>query len=102
MKKIGMVVAVEIQSVMRKYADKLKREDVRGFKVYSVTFDDKILYITQSGAGEIRAAACTQLLISFFDVDLIVNYGVVGALTEELKVTNICLVEKATWFQQSE
>lgn len=32
MKKIGMVVAVEIQSVMRKYADKLKREDVRGFK----------------------------------------------------------------------
>ncbi|WP_257235472.1 hypothetical protein [Streptococcus macedonicus] len=58
-KKIGMVVAVEIQSVMRKYADKLKRGDVRGFKVYSVTFDDEILYITQSGAGEIRAAACT-------------------------------------------
>ncbi|MCW8519608.1 hypothetical protein OQH00_07050 [Streptococcus macedonicus] len=54
-----MVVAVEIQSVMRKYADKLKRGDVRGFKVYSVTFDDEILYITQSGAGEIRAAACT-------------------------------------------
>ncbi|EFM29301.1 5'-methylthioadenosine/S-adenosylhomocysteine nucleosidase [Streptococcus gallolyticus subsp. gallolyticus] len=98
MKKIGMVVAVEIQSVMRKYADKLKREDVRGFKVYSVTFDDKILYITQSGAGEIRAAACTQLLISFFDVDLIVNYGVVGALTEELKVTNICLVEKVVHY----
>ena len=77
-----------------KIADKLKREDVRGFKVYSVTFDDEILYITQSGAGEIRAAACTQLLISLFDIDLIVNYGVVGALTEELKVTNICLVEK--------
>lgn len=94
MKKIGMLVAVEIQSVMRKYADKLKRGDVRGFKVYSVTFDDEILYITQSGVGEIRAAACTQLLISLFDIDLIVNYGVVGALTEELKVTNICLVEK--------
>ena len=82
MKKIGMVVAVEIQSVVRKQADKLKREDIRGAKVYSVTFDDKILYITQSGAGEIRAAACTHLLISLFDVDLIVNYGVVGALTE--------------------
>ncbi|SES03097.1 5'-methylthioadenosine/S-adenosylhomocysteine nucleosidase [Streptococcus gallolyticus] len=94
MKKIGMVVAVEIQSVMKKYADKLKKENIKGFKVYSVAFDDKILYITQSGAGEIRAAACTQLLISHFDVDLIVNYGVVGALTEELKVTNICLVEK--------
>lgn len=98
MKKIGMVVAVEIQSVMRKYADKLKKEDVRGFTVYSVTFDDKILYIMQSGAGEIRAAACTQLLISLFDVDLIVNYGVVGALTEELKVTNICLVEKVVHY----
>ena len=98
MKKIGMVVAVEIQSVMRKYADKLKQEEVKGFNVYSVTFADKVLYIIQSGAGEIRAAACTQLLISLFDVDVIVNYGVVGALTEKLKVTNICLVEKVVHY----
>lgn len=32
MKKIGMLVAVEIQSVMRKYADKLKRGDVEDLK----------------------------------------------------------------------
>ncbi len=48
-----MVVAVEIQSVMRKYADKLKRGDVRGFKVYSVTFDVMMkFYILHSQVQE--------------------------------------------------
>ena len=94
MKKIGLVTAVEIASVMRKYADSLVREEVNGFDVYSVDFGDKIMYVAQSGAGEIRAADCTQMLISKFDVDLVVNFGVVGALWDEIKLLNSCIVDK--------
>lgn len=94
MKKIGLVTAVEITSVMRKYADSLVREEVKGFDVYSIDFGDKIMYVAQSGAGEIRAAACTQMLISKFDVDLVVNFGVVGALRDEIKLLNTCIVDK--------
>lgn len=97
-KRIGMVIAVEIQSVLSKYADRLKEENVPGFRVYSVELDDKTLYITRSGAGEIRAAAAVQMLISVFHVELIVNYGVVGALTERLEVINTCVVEKAVHY----
>ena len=97
-KRIGMVIAVEIQSVLSKYADRLKEEKVPGFRVYSVDFEDKTLYIAQSGAGEIRAAAAVQMLISVFNVELILNYGVVGALTEQLEVTNTCVVEKAVHY----
>ena len=94
MKKIALLTAVEITSVMKKYADSLVKEEVKGFDVYSIDFGDKIMYVAQSGAGEIRAAACTQMLISKFDVDLVVNFGVVGALRDEIKLLNSCIVGK--------
>ncbi len=94
MKKIALLTAVEIASVMEKYADSLVKEEVNGFDVYSIDFGDKIMYVAQSGAGEIRAAACTQMLISKFDVDLVVNFGVVGALRDEIKLLNSCIVDK--------
>ena len=98
MKKIGMIVAVEIRSLMNKYADRLAEEKVKGFKVYSIDFGEKILYITQSGAGEIKAAACTQMLIDLYDVELIINYGIVGALRKGLAVTNTCVVERVVHY----
>jgi hypothetical protein len=94
MKKIGIIIAVEITGVMRKYADSLVREEVKGFEVYSIDFGDKIMYIAKSEVGEIRAAACTQMLISRFGVDLVVNFGVVGALRDEIKLLNTCVVDK--------
>jgi len=98
MKKIGMVVAVEIQSVLKRYMDRLVEEQGTGLKVYSLDLGDKKLYITQSGAGEIKAAAATQKLISEFGVDMIVNYGVVGALVDELKVTHTCVVDRVVHY----
>lgn len=94
MKKIGMVTAVEIGSVMKKFAGCMVKVDVNGFDVYSLDFGDKIMYVAHSGAGEIRAAACTQMLISLFEVDLVVNFGVVGALRDEIKLLNTCVVDK--------
>ena len=98
MKRIGMVVAVEINAVMKKYSDRLVEKKVKGYKVYTIDFGDKVLYITQSGAGEIKAAACTQMLIDLFDVELVINYGVVGALREELAATNTCVVERVVHY----
>ena len=100
MKKIGMIVAVEIGAVMKKYAARLAEEKAGGFKVYSLDLGDKILYITKSGAGEIKAAACTQMLIDLFKVELIVNYGVVGALREALEVTNTCVVDRVVHYDR--
>ncbi len=98
MKKIGMLVAVEIKAVMRKYAERMTEEKVRGFTVFSVDLGDKVLYIVRSGAGEIRAAACVQMLIDLYGVGLIINYGVAGALREELKVTDTCVVDRVVHY----
>lgn len=44
--------------------------------------------------GEIAAAAATQVLIDVYHVDLVVNFGVAGALTDEMTLAENCIVEK--------
>ena len=96
--KIGIIAAVELSSFMKKYSGRLVEEKARGFRVYSLDLGEKLLYIAQSGAGEIRAAACTQMLIDLYDVDLIINYGIVGALSKELAVANTCVVKRVVHY----
>lgn len=52
------------------------------------------IYLTRSGYGEIAAASATQYLIDRFDVEGIINYGVVGSLTEKYQVGDIGIVQK--------
>lgn len=83
MKRIGLLVAVEIDAVLARYGSEIESEEVSGFQVHSYNLAEHQLFIIHSGAGQIAAAAATQLLISHYDIDLLVNFGVVGGLTPE-------------------
>ncbi|MBR6530180.1 MAG: 5'-methylthioadenosine/S-adenosylhomocysteine nucleosidase [Clostridia bacterium] len=98
MKTIGMVVAVEMKSVLEKFEGKLKQLDARGFFTLEYTTDTYRLIIVESGAGEIAAAAATQYLISTFGVELIVNFGVVGGLTADMAKTKVGIVERVVHY----
>ena len=96
--KVGMLVAVEMDAVFKKYGDTLVRIEKPGYEVYHYRMGNADIYALASGAGEIAAAAGTQLLISEFHVDVIVNFGVVGGLTPEMGVTRTCVVEKVVHY----
>ena len=98
MKKIGMIVAVEIQAVLDKYGDRLEEMFVDGFPVKVLKNDGYTLYIVKTGAGEIAAAAGTQLLISKYGVDFVINFGVVGGLTPEMALAKTVMVEKVVHY----
>ena len=99
MKKIGMIVAVEIQSVLDKYGSQLVEErEIAGYKVLVYQTDRYQLIIVNCGAGEIAAASGTQFLISEHHVDLVVNFGVVGGLTESMSKTKLCVVDKVVHY----
>jgi len=93
-RKIGLLVAVEQKSVFEKYGKPLKEEIYGGFKISSFKNKNYTLLVINSGVGEIAAAAATQVLIDVYGVELIVNFGVAGALTDEMKVTENCIIEK--------
>lgn len=94
MKNIGMIVAVEIASVLERYGTPHREESVWGFKVFRYDMAGSRLYVLNSGVGELAAAAAAQLLIDRYEVGLIVNFGVVGGLTEDMGELRTCVVEK--------
>lgn len=93
-KKIGVVVAIEIDAVLSKYGQAKETIEKNGFAVHIYENEKSIMYVLLSGAGEIAAAAGTQFLITEFDVDMILNFGAVGALTAEMATAELCAVEK--------
>ena len=99
MKKIGMIVAVEMKAVLDRYGSTLKEKNAAGYKVVEVETEKYQLIIANCGAGEIAAAAGTQYLISEYGVDMVVNFGVVGGLTEEMAKTKTCIVERVVHYE---
>jgi adenosylhomocysteine nucleosidase len=99
MKNIGMVAAVEMDAVKTLYGDARKKMVCGGFDVYVYQRDDVRLYVLHSGPGEISAASAVQVLISECHCELIVNFGVVGGLTEQMSHVNVAVVEKVVHYQ---
>ena len=93
MKTIGMIVAVEMDAVLSRYGRAAGVEMRGGFELHRYEGGDYRLFVVRSGAGELAAAAATELLIAVCGAELIVNFGVVGGLTEEMALARTVVVE---------
>ena len=98
MKKIGLLVAVEMDAVLSRYGEPREKVNIDGFELLCYENENYTVYAVNAGAGEIAAAAATQLLISVFHVDLVVNFGVVGGLTPEMAMARTCVVESVVHY----
>lgn len=94
-----MIVAVEIQSVLERFGAQLvEQKNSAGYLVFEYSTKQYQLIVVNCGAGEIAAASGTQFLISEYHVDLVINFGVVGGLTEEMSKMKVCIVEKVVHY----
>ena len=98
--KIGLLVAMaeEITPFLEKSGEPLDVIEVKGYKTLVYRVGDNILYVIGSGVGENAASATVQYLITAFGVEMIVNFGVVGGLTDRMKLQAVCVVEKAVHY----
>lgn len=99
-KNIGMVVAVEMEAVLNKYGTPIRELEFSGYTVYQYKLGERTLFVIHSGAGQIAAATATQFLISQFNVDLIVNFGIVGGLSKEMALIRTCIVESVVHYDR--
>lgn len=51
-----------------------------GMVFFQGVLQEKPVVVVVSGIGKVNAAACTQILIDKFDVDLVINVGVAGGV----------------------
>ena len=54
------------------------------------------------GVGKVNAAACTQMLISAFQPDCIINSGVAGALSQSLQILDLVAADELLYHDLEE
>lgn len=92
--KIGIVIAIvrELKSFLEsEYDVEVIKADNR--EVYKTLVNGNEIYAIKSGFGKIDASNATQYLITKYDVDTILNFGVTGAVKAGLKVEDLFLVD---------
>ncbi len=99
MKKIGLIVAIEMDSIFEHYTKREELDCPKGFNLYKVKKSDSEIYILQTGMGEIASAAGTQYLITKCGVEVVVNFGVVGGLTDDMSKQRICVVDRVVHYR---
>ena len=95
MKKIGMVVAMQKELIpfLENRKVPVENRSVRGFSVSVFNMGDCEIFCVRSGVGEIFSAAATQMLICEFGVEIVINFGVCGALKSGVKTGTIFAVK---------
>lgn len=97
--KVGLMVAIEMDSIFAYYSDLEKLEAPQGYELYRTKKDNCDIYVLHSGMGEIYAAAGVQFLLTQCNVDIIVNFGVVGGLTESMKKQKVCVIDRVVHYK---
>ena len=90
--KVGIIGAMdeEVEILINKMSNKTIT-DKAGMVYYSGQLSLKDVIVVKCGIGKINAAVCSQILISEFNVDVIINSGVAGALDNDLNIGDIVI-----------
>ena len=93
--KIGIVIAIarELKAFLESDYEIETIKD-KSKEVYKTNINNNDIYAIKSGYGLIDAAAATQYLITKYGCEVILNFGVTGALTRDLKVDDLFVVTK--------
>ncbi len=92
--KVGIIGAMDLE--ISSLCDKLERtivKSVAGSEYHAGQLNGVSVVIVKSGIGKVNAAVSTQVMIDHFDVDLIINTGVAGSLSNSLNIFDIVVSE---------
>ena len=95
MKKIGIIFAMkeELDETLIKLK-KVKEHTLYNLNIIECIHNNNTCYLVESGIGKVNAARTTQILISELHVDLILNVGVAGSVSKDIKKCDIVLADK--------
>ncbi len=97
--KIGLIVAIETDSIFAHYKKTQMLPCPKGFELFRTESGKNEIYILHTGMGEIASASGTQYLITACNVEIIVNFGVVGGLTGDMKKHKVCVIDRVVHYR---
>ncbi len=93
--KIGIIGAMdeEIHLLIQKL-HKNKTKIIGNFNFFICDFEDMEIIIAKSGIGKVNSAVGTQLMISNFSPDYIINTGIAGSISKDVNVLDIIIASE--------
>lgn len=76
----------------------VKEESFIERTIYSSTLNHHQLFIFTCGVGKVTAAINTALFIKHHHVDMIINAGSAGGLSNQLKIGDVVVVDRAAYY----
>ena len=95
MRKIGIIFAMkeELEEVKSKL-QLIKEHKIYDLIIFECSFEDKKCFLVECGVGKVNSARTTQVLISNFNVDILLNIGVAGSVSKNVNKFDIVIAEK--------
>lgn len=98
---IGIIGAMEIELDRLISNMKIeKKKKIAFLEFYIGTLYTKKVVLVRSNEGKVNSAVATQLLISNFDIDYVINVGIAGSISEELNVFDVAISKDTVEFDQ--
>lgn len=94
MKKFGIIGAEDQEIDLLKAFFVGSIYEQAGLKIYDGSIFEKPVVFACAGVGKVNASLCTQLLISKFKAELIINCGIAGAISSDLCILDIVISKK--------
>ncbi|OPJ56886.1 5'-methylthioadenosine/adenosylhomocysteine nucleosidase [Alkalithermobacter paradoxus] len=92
MNRIGIIGAMDEEvDILKEHMNIKDVVKKAGLEFNIGTIENKEVVLVRCGIGKVNAALCTQILISEFDVEGVINTGVAGALHDQLDVLDIVI-----------
>lgn len=92
MKTIGIIGAMEEEiEHIKPLIDIISTKNIVGLDFYMGKMSGNNVVLVRCGIGKVNAAVCTQVLIDLYAVDYIINVGVAGSISKELKIGDIVI-----------
>lgn len=82
-----------------KYGNVVAQNTISGVAISQIEQDGNTIYLATSGVGEIKAALAVQLLVDLFDVEVVLNFGFVGAVNHNLDLCELVAVGRVCHYQ---
>lgn len=96
---IGVVIAMQSEAdILLEEMNVVRSLKVSGKNVHVGTAYGKEIALCVCGVGKVNAALGTQLLVSKFDAEKILNFGVAGSLNKKTKLCAVYQISGATQF----
>ncbi len=89
---IGIICAlsIEVEGIAKLLQNK-KEETFAKMKYIYGTINGKDVVMTECGIGKVNAAMSTQIMIDKFSPDVIINSGIAGSVSRQLKIGDIVI-----------